>query len=291
MNSRFCRGEGYPRPKRARIKSGPANIHPLCAVAGCLFLIILCAGFTGCSNDSDEDIPTPELAPITLQQARDFMVFAREMQTEAAGSTPQPVAWSMVNTACQERALAIQYAAANASTPLDSEPVIMRETEITEQHVSAMVDHPGIDSASINISGPLISEQTIIMPDLTMPAGDPIPIHWPDHHAAVVNVDGDLMVIDPSTGDEPLFIDDWAHSFVDDSVECFHMDEEEYQKVWSYWLSVMSPYELPERPARICGYTITPVFRFRSDQDPQFDQLRWTPSTLETQAGAFEWLM
>ncbi len=219
------------------------------------------------------------------------MAYAREMRTEASGSTAQPVAWSMVNTACQERALAIQFAAANASSPLDSEPVIMRETEITGEHVSAMVDHPGIDSASINITGPLISEQTVILPDGTMAPGNPSPIAWPYHHAAVMNVDGELMVIDLSTGDEPLSIDEWAHSFVDDCVECFHMDEEEYQKVWSYWLSVMSPYELPERPSRICGYTITPVFRFRSDQDPQLDQLQWTPSVLETQVGSFEWLM
>jgi hypothetical protein len=118
--------------------------------------------------------------------------------------------------------------------------------------------------------------------------GDPWPLAWSYHHAAVVNVEGEFMVVDLSTGNEPLSIDQWAHSFIPDDVECHLMDEEEYMKVWSYWLSVFSNFELPERPSRICGYTITPIFTYRWDQAPVIDQLRWTPSTLEIQCDAFK---
>jgi hypothetical protein len=53
----------------------------------------------------------------------------------------------------------------------------------------------------------------------------------------------------------------------------------------------MSPLELPERPERVCGYTLTPIFRFLRDQAPQVDQIRWTPSIMETQCEAFSFLM
>jgi hypothetical protein len=262
--------------------------HKMIAIAECFFLILAISMFTGCSNDSDDDIPTPELAPITLAQALDFMAYAREMQTETAGSTPKPVAWAMVNWCCEERAMAMEYAAARATIPISDEPVILRETDITDAHVSKLAEKPGIDVATINITGPLIAEQTFVDPDGAPVPGDPWPLAWSYHHAAVVNVAGEFMVVDLSTGDEPLSIDQWAHSFIPNAVECHLMDEDEYMKVWSYWLSVFSNFELPERPSRICGYTITPIFTYRWDQTPVVDQLRWTPSTLEIQYDAFK---
>jgi hypothetical protein len=276
----YCRGEVYPRPKRAHLL--------LFAMIKCLFLILLCIGIIGCSDDSDSDVPVPKLTPITFQEARDFMAHARTMQTQTATGEPRPVAWSMANWCCEERAMAVEYAAAEAKIPFNEEPVILRETDITDAHVTELVENPGIDIATINITGPLIAEQTFVDPDGKPVAGDPWPLAWSYHHAAVVNVDGEFMVIDLSIGDEPLTIDDWAHSFIPEDVECHLMDEEDYQKVWSYWLSVFSNFELPRRPSRICGYTITPIFRYRWDQEPVVDQLRWTPSTLETQCDGFK---
>lgn len=258
------------------------------AIAGSFLLALSTTMFMGCSNDSDDEIPTPKLAAITLQEAKDFMVHARLMQTQTASGQPRPVAWSMANWCCEERAMAVEYAAAVTALPISDNPVVLREQDITDAAVSALAENPGIDVATLNLTGPLIAEQTFVDPDGTDVPGDPWPLAWSYHHAAVVNVEGEFMVIDLSAGDEPLPIDQWVHCFIPADVECHFMDEEEYMKVWSYWLCVMSGFELPERPSCICGYTITPIFCYRWDQTPVVDQLRWTPSTLETQCDAFK---
>ncbi len=250
---------------------------------------LACLSLLQCASDSGNQngLQVPDLRPITHEQAAQFITYLRGVQTRASGGSPCTVAWAMINTACEERALLIQYAAALSSFPLSSAPPVIEEEDITEDAVAGLVENPGIDTATINIAGPLIMEYAYLGPDGSPVPGEPQHIHWPYHKGVVVNVEGELMVIDLSAGDEPLPIDEWAHRLVEEEVQCFPMSEDEYADVRIYWNSVMASYELPERPARICGYTITPMFRFRWDQDAQVDQLRWTPSILETQHDGF----
>ena len=234
--------------------------------------------------------PVPDLRPVTSEQAASLGAYARLLHV-FYGGVLGPMAWSMANQSCQERALALEYALAAAEDPLGTQPPSMDETELTDERIGQLAASPASDSASINITGPLVAEQTFVMPDGSPVAGTPQRLTWPYHHGVVVNVEGELRVMDLSVGDEPMPIDEWAHSFVDGATPCYLMEETEYQEVWSYWLTVHSSWMPESRPSRVCGYTITPIFTWRWDQDPLAGAIRFTPSTMLTQTEAFKTIL
>lgn len=247
------------------------------------------------SEDAAEDMdepdgpepPVPPLRPVTEEEAAALGAYARRLHV-LTGGVLSANAWSMINTSCQERALALEYALAAAETPLGDQPPPMSEDELTAERIGELAANPAFDSASINITGPLVAEQTLVLPDGTSPTGDPISVTWPYHHGVVISVNGELRVLDLSVGDEPMPIDAWAHGFVDPAVPCFHMDEDEYNLVWGYWLAVHNSWVPDERPERLCGYTLTPVFTWRWDQDPLVDAIRFTPGTMLVQFEGFK---
>ena len=281
-----------------------------------LVVLLFIAGglFVSCddSHDSKEAAPpVPELEAISPEQADELIAFLRRVRVEDvgeplpdrqspadgpddAGGVQYPMAWAMINASCEERALVLEYAAASSAFPLPQEPFVMRAEDITAESVQALADNPGIDMATINIAGPLIMEAVFRDRDGGAIPGDPAIFYWPYHKGVVVNIAGTLKVIDLSTGDAPLDIDQWAGCLVDASVACHHMSEEEFIKVKGYWNSMMGAgYEPQAAPKRICGYTITPLFTFRWDQTPLdlLEQLQWTPATMATQAEAFKSLL
>jgi hypothetical protein len=286
----------------------------------CLFGIIISGivsitGIYGCDDadhDSDSQEPAvPELQAISAEEADQLIAFLRQVRVRGVAdeqpiralydsgseddvSQEYPIAWAMINASCEERALVLEYAAASSSFPLPEEPFVMRAEDITAASVQALADNPGIDMATINIAGPLILEAVFRDPDGSALSGNPFIMYWAYHKGVVVNVEGTLKVIDLSTGDEPLDIDQWAHCLVDESVVCHHMQEDEFIRMKGYWNSMMgAAYEPQDPPERICGYTITPMFTFRWDQNPMdlVDQLQWTPDTMVTQTEAFRSLL
>lgn len=254
-------------------------------VASCSVVNVVISSGSDCTHSPNA--PIPDLRPISVEDATKLGAHVRGMRTVAAGGEPRPVAWAMVNTGCEGRTLAMQYAIASASLPLSDTAPVMHEEDITAEHIADLADHPGIDVATINLTGPLIAEQTWVQPDGTPVSGDPLFIYWPYHHAVVLNVDGELMVLDLSVQDEPMTIEAWVRSFVTEDVVCVRMSDTRFQRLWGYWLDVMGYSGTAPRPPCLCGCTITPIFRFRWDQDPLVDALRWTPSDLETQLDAF----
>ena len=258
------------------------------AAPGSTVNIVVSAG-PDCADSTNA--PIPGMRPVSFADATALGAYVRGMQTVAAGGEPRGVAWAMVNTACEERTLAMQYAIASVSFPLSETPPVMREEDITPEHIADLAENAGIDVATINVSGPLIAEQTLVQPDGTPVSGDPFFIYWPYHHSVVLNVDGELMVLDLSVQDEPMTIEAWVRSFVTDDVVCVRMSDTRFQREWGYWLDVMGYSGTAPRPPCLCGYTITPIFRFRWDQDPLVDVLRWTPINLETQLDGFGFIL
>ncbi|MFZ5564911.1 MAG: hypothetical protein ACOZBW_12750 [Thermodesulfobacteriota bacterium] len=257
-------------------------------------LLLILPLFARCGSGPDglPVTPTYGLRPMTLEQAVSLARYLRGTRTQAAGSPESfPTAWAMINTCCEERALLMQYAAAGAAFPLPAESPLVKEEDITPETVAALAANPGIDTATINIVGPLIADVGIKDKNGTPLSGDPLPVHWGYHKGVVVNVDGMLMVIDLSVADVPLPIDTWAHNLVDTLVECRLLSDDEYADAWVYWNSVFCGLELPPRPEHDCGYIITPLFTFRNDQEPQVDQLRWTPASMQTQSEGFSFLL
>lgn len=243
----------------------------------------------GCEDDAEA--PLPELRPLSAEQAAALGAYCRKLKVVWEDSEPTPIAWSMANTSCQDRALVLQYAIASASFPLPDSPPVMHDTDITEEAILALAANPGIDAAMINIAGPLITAQTWVDPEGTPVAGEPQRPYWPYHHAVIVNVEGELRVMDLSIQDAPIPIDEWVRGFVIDDFPCALMTEEEYQPVWNYWGAAMSNWEPGARPLCPCAYTITPLFRFRWDQEPLVEAIRFGTEVMISQTGAFLTIM
>ena len=241
----------------------------------------------GDSAPDTDDPQVPELTPIASEVALQLGSYVRRLKVRAADHDPYPVAWAFVNVSCEERALALEWAIATADPSLDGDPQTMDEAELTRERIQEVADNPSFDVASINITGPMVAEQYFIQPDGTEVGEMPFTLFWTYHHGAALNVDGTIKVLDLSQGDEPIDIDTWYSALVEPDVECFPMGNKEWQDVWIYWNSVLNGFELPPEPNRLCGYTITPMFKMRWDLPIQFDQLGWTPSTMEVQTLAF----
>ncbi|MBN1781221.1 hypothetical protein JW948_08865 [bacterium] len=245
------------------------------------------------SSDSNKEVLTPSLGRITREQAAALVTYLRTVRIRVSGDGAEyPMAWAMINGSCEERAMVLEYVTASSSFPLPDSPFVMNEDEITDTSIATLAENPGIDIATINITGPLIMDVVFRYPDGSDVQGDPSIFYWPYHRSAVVNVEGMLMVIDLSTGEGLMEIDDWARNLVDASITCYHMSEDEHNRLKAFWNTMIAgPYEELDRPDRLCGYTLTPIFTARWDQDPLADQLKWTPSGMKTQSEAFKTFM
>jgi hypothetical protein len=239
-------------------------------------------------GDESEEPPLPDLRPMTAAKAQELGAYARGLHLVAGGGASRPVAWSMVHTGCTHRALVLEYVIASAQEPLGARPPDLVDVEVTPERIGHVVENPTYDAASINLTGPLISFQTLVLPDGSSAPGEPRLIHWPYHHGTVINVEGELMVLDLSVGNEPVTVDAWTHSFVDAATPCSLMGPSEWINLWSYWIAVTGSMDTVERPDRICGYTITPLLTLRwEDNDPTLCGLNNAPQELITLLDGF----
>lgn len=250
-------------------------------------------GLPRCTDpiDSGAEIQIPALRAFTLGEATELGARARELQVVTVEGESTRVGWSMVNASCEDRCVALEYALAVLATATNDDPVVMAEAELTPEAVLDVAERGADVVASINVAGPLVTEQSLWLPDGSAVSGDPEHYFWPYHHGAVLLVDRALRVLDLSLGDEPVIIEEWTSGFVDPSIECVPMDEEEFQEVWIYWNAAFNNFVPGERPARPCGYTITPIFTFRWDQEPLTDFVRTAPRTMVVQFGGLESLL
>ncbi|MGC8738912.1 MAG: protein-glutamine glutaminase family protein [Candidatus Hydrogenedens sp.] len=196
----------------------------------------------------------------------------------------------MINQSCQERSLLLQYLIASTPDPIPETDVILDTNDLTETKIQQVLAQPYIDVASINITGPLIVFQNFISTnDITFP-NEPIHVYWPYHHAVVINVEGNVCIIDLSIQDGPIPVSEWTTKLCSETT-CGEVSEQEYWEIWSYWLSLMNNWQVEETPEKLCGYTTTPMLTFRSDQEPQIQGLIDSLSTLVVQTYAFQTLI
>lgn len=230
------------------------------------------------------------LRPITREKATRIANYVRKAKIRSDDGTLIPIAWSMINQSCQDRSLLLQYLIASTPDPIPETEIVLDPNELTESAIRQIVYQPYVDTASLNITGPLIVFQNLISTnDISFP-DDPLHVYWPYHHAVVVNVEGSICVIDLSLQDAPIPIGEWTAKLTNETI-CQEVSEEEYWEIWSYWLSLMNNWEPQEAPETLCGYTITPMLTFRSDQSPQTQGVIDALSTLIVQTYAFQSLV
>ncbi len=236
-------------------------------------------------------IPDPyELRPITRERAIRIAGYVRKAKIRSEDGTLVPIAWSMINQACQYRSLLLQYLIASTPDPVPETERILDPNELTADTIQQAVSRPYVDVASINITGPLIVFQNLVSTNDIIFPNEPIHVYWPYHHAVVVNVEGNVCIMDLSIQDEPIPIGEWTAKLSNETT-CGEVSEEEYWEIWFYWLSLMSNWQAEEIPQKLCGYTITPMLTFRSDQKPQIQEVIDALSTLVVQTYAFQTLV
>lgn len=264
--------------------------HLSLVLGACLLLLV---GTEAWAGKPQVDPQVPSLRIITEAQAEALASYVRDMRVRNPLGDEDRVAWSMINTSCQDRAAALQYAAIAARAPF-ADPVIMESTDdldALELHLLDLLYSAEFDAASINIAGPLITEQVLVLPDGEILDDAPHFRYWSYHHAVVLNVEGEIKVLDLSIGDSPIDIETWWQSFVGSDVTCVHAVADDYQDTWSYWLSVFSSWQPKFRPKYECAYTLTPIFTWRWDQDMIVSQVADAPDTMLVQSGAFRTIL
>jgi hypothetical protein len=214
----------------------------------------------------------PEMRPITRDEARALAAYARQLEVRSLGAVAdEPMAWSLINLQCSDRALAINWALAAADPArLDEPPPPLRADDITDDSIAALHDAPAFDSARIFVNAPLVTTQRILDPSGTEVALEPA--YWPYHVGTVVNVEGTIEVIDLSVGDEPMSVDAWLASFVSPEATCELRDEVDALNQWVYWMQASGgapgydPADAPPTPE--CVYYYVPLFQHRWDLPP-----------------------
>jgi hypothetical protein len=213
----------------------------------------------------------PELRPITRAQAEALGAYACRLKVNFFASTDSPMAWSLINLQCTDRAQAVSYALAAADpSSLGADPAPLRAAEVTDARMGQLVTTPTFDSGRIWVYGPLITTQTLLRPSAAVLRTDEH--YWPFHVATVVNVEGTFEVLDLSVGDAPLPIAQWLSGFVAPGVACALFDEDDILDHWVYWMQASgavpgwrSGQPVPEPP---CSYHFTPLFQGRWDLPP-----------------------
>jgi len=226
---------------------------------------------------------------MTQAQAEELAAYVREMRVRNPLGDEDGVAWSMINTACQNRAMVQQYAIIAARAPF-TDPVVMESTDdldALELHLLDLLYSAEFDAASINIAGPLVTEQVLVLPDGEILDDVPHFTYWPYHQGVALNVGGEFKVLDLSIDDSPVGIDTWWQSFVAPDVTCVHAVADDYQATWIYWNSVFVSWQPKFKPRYECAYTLTPIFTGRWDQDMGVPTVADSPDTMLVQSDAF----
>jgi len=266
--------------------TGRVSKHLSLVLGACLLLLLGAGAWAG---KSQADPQVPSLRPITEAQAEDLAAYVRNMRVRNTLGDEDGVAWSMINVACSYRAVALEYAVIAAQLPF-ADPVIMESTndlEALELHLLDLLYSAEFDAGTINITGPLITEQVLVLPDGEILDDAPHFRYWSYHHGVVLNVEGEFKVLDLSVGDSPMDIDTWWQSFVGPEVTCVHAVEDDYQATWIYWLSVFNSWQPTTRPKYECAYTLTPVFTWHWGDDMSVSSVADAPLSMLTQSDSF----
>lgn len=269
---------------------GRVSKHLSLALGACLLLLSSAAAWAG---KTPVDPQVPSLRPITEAQAEELAAYVREMRVRNPQGDEDGVAWSMINVACSYRAVAMQYAVIAAHAPF-ADPVIMEATddlEALELHLLDLLYSAEFDAATINVTGPLVTEQVLVLPDGQVLYDEPDLRYWSYHHGMVLNVEGEFKVLDLSIGDSPVDIDTWWQGFVAPDVTCVHAVDDDYKDTWIYWNAVFSGWQPTNKPKYECAYTVTPIFTFKWGDDMSVSSVSDAPLSMLTQTESFRTLL
>jgi hypothetical protein len=243
-------------------------MNPRAFAAALLFgslSLAACAVDPGADADADpastEDAlkawDVKQLRPISAAQAKVLGAAAHDVKfVRPGGTAPLGVAWAWIQENCNRRADLVNFALAQGSAAVLPDPT-------PASLITSTLKAPKFDSALIYLTGPLNVSQQFVMPD-----GKALPktslATWDHHIAAVVNVDGTTMVLDPSLKSEPVAIDAWIHAYVPSDLACPRLDDATWGNTDRYY---MARWQFAvDKPAHACGYKFEKAYNFEATE-------------------------
>jgi len=224
---------------------------------GAYTLILIC--LDGVCEKEEPKPWIPELRSISSEDAYILADSAWKVQfVEPDGYHQRRVAWAWIQENCNRRASMVNFALSQGKIPS------ILPLPISEQLAQNIVQNPSYDSAQIFLTGPLHIQQQYVLSDGTK-TDFQSPTSWDHHIAAVINIEGTLMVIDPSLKREPVTIDEWIHSYIVSGLECPLVNEDLYREINSYYL-LRSQFNR-EKPGIRCAHTFMKPFSLRPDEE------------------------
>ena len=227
--------------------------HELSAMAVALGVAAMGAGcVVGDEAGSETDAVTqshngvPVLEAMSLEDAQSLAKAAHAVRFVAPDSTDElGVGWAWIAENCNRRADLVNFALSQGTS--DSVVPAAPSSALLSQIISA----PAFQSARILLTGPLNLKEQYKLPS-GKKSGWTGPVSWDHHIATIVNVEGTLMVIDPSLTGEPLAIPDWIQAYVPAGTECGQLDESTWGKTDTYYLARWQ--FSATKPDVACGY-------------------------------------
>jgi len=239
----------------------------------------------------DSQYKVPVIRPLSGEQAAPLAAWARALQTRSTYGVALPVAWSSVPTNDPSSAWALQWALGMGQAPLPAASPVMVQTDATDEVLRQVVASAGVETATIELVGPLITAQTLVTEEGAVVPGGPVALTPFLRYAVVVNVGYVFKVVDLSVGNGLLDLDEWVRAWVDPGTPCTFLEEPDYREVVNYWWAAEKNKPLTARPAQLCAYKLTPMFRLSWEKDIEVAAVANAPTALNTQRDAFRTLL
>jgi hypothetical protein len=210
---------------------------------------------------------SPTLRPIPAAEAQDLVEAASAVTYTSTDTRPRVlgVPWAWIQENCNRRAAYVNFSMAQGAAEL------LVPSPIPAAMLTKAVSAPAFDSAQIFLAGPLnIAEQYVLPDGTTDPAWSTLAA-WDHHIAAVINVDGTLMVVDPSLRKAPVPVAEWIASYTPAGLDCPHLDDDSYAETQTYYAARWQ--FTPSAPTHACGYVFRPPFGLRTDETLTTDEV------------------
>lgn len=220
-----------------------------------------------CEGTSPSGLWRPTLRSVSMAQAKELVDIASNVQLVEPNTTQAiGVPWAAVEENCNRRADMVNFALSRgtASSTLPH--------PVPASLASDMLSKPAFDSATIYLTGPLNYRMRYVLPDASASAWE-TGLSWDHHVAAVIDVAGTLMVIDPPLSREPIPVDKWLATYLPSGMVCPEIDKAAFGQTSFYYVGRWQ-FDHPPKPAHLCGYRFSPAFNFAEDVAPTASMLK-----------------
>jgi hypothetical protein len=176
------------------------------------------------------------------------------------------IPWGSISENCNRRASAVDYVIARL---VDNPKLTAKELTLDSaeaQRFPKWASEKKMTSANVLVTGPLnIQYKTVIwnkdFSGTTRVSERSDLVAWDKHVASVVNLEGEIVVLDLSVSpNKPIAVKDWINKVAHKDAVCPEVSRDEFQKRNSYWF-MRWQFDMPFPATKeLCGFTFNGSF-------------------------------